>query len=40
MSAKYCIFDPLKLMFVKLLSLLFSNIFVSFSVLLYCRSLP
>jgi hypothetical protein len=40
MSAKYCIFKPLKLMFVKLLALLFSNIFVSFSVLLCCRSLP
>jgi hypothetical protein len=40
MSAKYCIFEPLKLMFVKLLPLLFSNVFVSFSILLGYRSLP
>jgi hypothetical protein len=38
-SAKYCIFDPPSLMFVKLLALLISNIFVSFSVLLCCKSL-
>jgi hypothetical protein len=40
MSAKYCIFEHLKLMIVKLLALLFSNVFVSFSVLLCCKSFP
>jgi hypothetical protein len=38
-SVKYCIFNPLQLMFVNLLPLLISNVLVSFGVLVFCRLL-
>ena len=39
MSAKYCIFDPPQLVFVRLLLSLIFNVFACLSVLLSCRSL-
>jgi hypothetical protein len=38
-GVKYCIFDPPKLIFIRLLVLLISNILCCFSVLVCCRSL-
>jgi hypothetical protein len=38
-GVKYCIFDPPKLIFIKLLVLLISDILCCFSILVCCRSL-
>jgi hypothetical protein len=38
-GVKYCIFDPSKLIFIRPLVLLISNILCCFSILVYCRSL-